>query len=64
MKEDEDSMSNQGEGQEMESIGEEGFSNVLRHQCQNFQTHKKYSIISIVMRKKNKYQNLKKVHKI
>ena len=39
MKEDVDSMSNQGDGWEMESIEEEGSSNVSRHHCENFKTH-------------------------
>ena len=38
MKEDEDFMSNQGEGQKMESIGEERSTNVSRHHYENFKT--------------------------
>ena len=41
MKEDEDSMSNQGEGQDIESIREEGFANVSRHHYENFKTKEK-----------------------
>ena len=38
MKEDMDFMSNQGEGQKMESIGEERSTNVSRHHYENFKT--------------------------
>lgn len=34
-------MSNEGDGQEMESIGEEGSTNVSRHDCDSFKIQEK-----------------------
>ena len=41
MKVYDNSLSNQGDGQDRVSIEEEGSSNVSRHHCENFQTQKK-----------------------
>lgn len=38
MKEDRDFMSDQGDGQEMKSIKEEGFANVSGHHYENYKT--------------------------
>ena len=40
-KQDDDSMSNQGDGQEMVLIEEEGSSNISSYHCENFKTQEK-----------------------